>query len=323
MRWAVAMTVREPAALVLANVGWHLGTGAAEVHVYFDDPSDPAFSDVAAIPGVQVTRCDAVHWRATGPRGARPESVTERQSLNANHARALSRADWIVHLDADEFLVQERPLVEELAAVAQLDAELHFPVAERAFVAGAPMRSLFEGVFRLSTRGQNRRKDGGSFDEAIFGEQAPVLIHGVLGHSGGKSAVPVSGDFRIGIHWAYRGAGRDRAERWRSTTTRLLHFDGLTRAHWMHKMRRYLAMPQDSLKMSAHRRAQLELFAEMEEDRHALFDALYVLDEARLARLRGFGLLAETRFDPQETIGRVLGQVPDLSPAAFDRALTG
>ena len=40
-RWGIVMTVREPAQLVLANVHYHLGQGAAEIHVFLDDPVDP------------------------------------------------------------------------------------------------------------------------------------------------------------------------------------------------------------------------------------------------------------------------------------------
>lgn len=111
------MTVDEPAALVMANVAWHLGTGAASVHVYLDRPDDPVEHPLSQVPGVVVTRCTKAHWARLAPDG-RPLLQMRRQSLNANHARdrmvKRRSADWIVHLDADEFLRQSAPLAREL-----------------------------------------------------------------------------------------------------------------------------------------------------------------------------------------------------------------
>lgn len=321
--WGVVLTADEPAALLLANVGWHLGTGAAEVHVYLDDPDDPARTRLEALPNVHVTCCDAAHWRDAAPARRRPPTHRRRQALNANHALARCGTDWLVHLDADEFLVQERPLGTEMAAVRALDCELYFPVAERMYLPGS-QTSIWDGVFRTCTRALIRRGDGIDPHEVIFGDHAPYLDFGVLGHSAGKCAVPRGDDFRLGIHWAFRGQSRQRAERFRSSAARLLHFDGLTRLQWLTKLRRYTEYDPADFNIAAHRQAQIDLAASAADapgGYEMLHAELKEIGPAAHARLRAFGLLYEKPFDPAPVLRRVLGELPDFSVEAFDAEL--
>lgn len=322
--WGLVMTANEPQALVMANLGWHLGTGAAEIHVYFDDPDDPAAALADTLPRVRAIRCDAAHWAEVAPAAKRPPSHRRRQVLNANHALARSAADWLIHLDADEFLLQSRPLGEELHVARDLDCEVFFPVAERCFRRDAPVSSILDGVFRLSTKGLNRRGDGVNADAVIFGDDLPYLVDGLLGHSAGKCAVPRDAGYRIGIHWAYLGGGKQRAERYASTAARLLHFDGLTALHWLAKLVRYADYDPRTLGIAEHRHAQIEAFQRAQGEPGgpaALHRDLKELPPERLARLRAFGLLDETPFDPLPACRAVLAVMPDLSPARFDAEL--
>lgn len=322
--WAIVTTAREPAALMLAHTGWHLGTGAYEVFVYLDDPEDPVAGQLATLPRVHVTLCDDAHWHRVAARQVRPDSINRRQSLNANDALARTQADWLIHIDADEFLLQERPLGAELAVIDGLDCELHLTVAERFFPAGYIQTGLFDGHFRTTTRWVNRRTDGTTYDAAIFGDHAPCLVNGVLGHAAGKCGVPRGGPFRIGIHWAYRGETRHRAERYHSSSTRLLHFDGLTRLHWLSKLLRYAEVDPEVMGVADHRRAQIELFRTLGADLSGgltLHAELRELGPDLTDRLRAFGLLWEQSFDPVPVLRHVLPTMPDLSAAAFDAAL--
>ena len=312
--WGVVLTADEPAPLVLANIGWHLGSGASEVHLYLDRPGDPVARALSGLSGVHVTLCDGAHWAALG--GERPDLQMRRQALNANHALARCGAGWLLHLDADEFLVQDRPWGRELASVRALGAELSLPVWERAYLDGAPPDGLFDGVLRGSTRGASQ------FDAQIF-RGARHLQNGLLAYSAGKCAVPVGAGLRLGVHWAYVGHGKERATQYRSTHARILHFDGLTPLHWLVKLARYAQhAPEEMVKLiSEHRRTQVHRFLRNATGAGAarrFHDRMRVLGAEEAARLDGFGLLDRQPFNPAEAIARALGQVPDLGNAGFD-----
>lgn len=309
------MTAREPLPLIETNVRWHLGTGACEAHVYLDRADDPAAGALTVIPGCRVTLCDAAYWQARRPRRGAPASQMRRQSVNAADAQDHSRADWIVHLDADEFLWQDRPLAGELPYAAELGAELRFPVLERSLLQGVPQQTLFDGVFRRASGA------GKAMDAVIQGDMAPFLRAGMFSHGSGKCAVPVGRGFRQMVHESFVEAQgrRVRAPAWSSTTTRLLHFDGLTPLHWLIKLIRYKGQPLDVQQhiLPPHRLAQIAwMLARMEkaDEAFAAEAELRRLSPGRVARLRGFGLLEEAvRFDPRTA--------PGLSIESFDRAL--
>lgn len=321
-RWGIVMTADEPSPLVLANLAWHLSQGAAEAHVYLDRPDDPLADTLRDWPGVRVTLCDEAHWADMTHRKTRPDSQMRRQSLNANHAYARAEVDWLIHLDADEFLYQTRPLADELGQIAGFDCELNIPVAERFYVAGQTPANVLDGRFRLSTKGRDR------FDAAIFGPDRPLYIHGMLGHSAGKCAVPTGGDFVIGIHWSFRGVrGKDsRSVQYRSTAAHLLHFDGLTPRHWLLKMLRYADVKPDLLArlVSENRHAQIAALRACGGDPTAmlaLHDRLRVLGEGETARLSALGLVLAAEFDPLPAL-RERSLAPDvLGTDAFDAAL--
>ncbi len=320
--WGVVLTVDEPEQLVLANVAWHLSTGARHVHVYLDRPGDPAAGALAGHDRVRVTECDTEWWQAQGPKGLRPVSQMRRQAINANHARDRADTDWLLHLDADEFLWQHRPLVNELRHLAPFDCEVNVPVVERFYRDAAPVRSLFQGGFRRSTRGLT------DFDAAYFGPLLPYLNKGLPGHSQGKSIVPTEGDYELGIHWSFRGGKRGpehRARQFRSQAATLLHFDGLTPLHFVVKVVRYgLHEPRWLEKIvSEHRRAQVSALLQecgTLEEMLRFHDRLKMLDSNAESRLSDLGLIVDPAVDPAGGIAAQAGNA-DLSAGSFDAAL--
>ncbi|GAA6209550.1 hypothetical protein NBRC116601_28430 [Cognatishimia sp. WU-CL00825] len=320
--WAVVLTADEPEILILANVAWHLATGASQVFVYLDQPDDSAAEPLAKMPGVTVTQCNAAHWAHLNGGDGRPKLQMRRQTLNANHALAQAQTDWLISLDADEFLCQDRPLAKELTYVAELGVELHFPVWERAYVRRQQITGLFDGVLRGSTKGRHR------YDDIIFGPDRGCYINGLLGHSAGKCAVPTGQDFVLGLHWSFRGQARrdKRSNRYTSTTSRLFHFDGLTPLHWLIKIVRYAGHDIDDLLrlVSGHRIEQVNQFLSTNMSHRAgkrLHRALQILRPAHLDRLEGFGLLDRAGFDPLPKIRQVLPEIKATTTAAFDAEL--
>ncbi len=150
--WGLAMLADEPEALVLANLCWHLEQGAQEIHLYLDAPETRAAHTITAaagrLPSVNVTRCDTAFWQRLN--GCRPLLQTRRQTLVATQAYRHTEVDWLLHLDADEFLwlPPAQPFAQELASASDATAFIGLRNLERAFTTAAP-QTLFEGVFRV------------------------------------------------------------------------------------------------------------------------------------------------------------------------------
>ena len=313
--WGVVMTAREPAQLVIANVHYHLGQGAAEVHVFLDDPDDAVGVHLADVAGCVVYRCDAAHWEVVN-RGRRPERQTRRQSLNANHVYQKAGLEWLVHLDADEFLFQKRPLGDELRYAPRGPGYLGLPVRERAFLSDAQKR-LFDGGFRVPFTGRS------AMMVPLYGELVPFLAHGVAGHAAGKSCVPVGRELRMGVHGPRTKTGKKLAPL-HSTSTVLLHFDGLTPLHWMVKLLRYGAGDPQRL-IGPHRMAQLAFIEEsctgLGEIRE-FHDMLKAVDAEQNARMTALGLLEHWAFDVGDAARAAVAAAGlSLDAETFDRDL--
>ncbi|MEO0401245.1 MAG: glycosyltransferase family 2 protein [Pseudomonadota bacterium] len=316
--WGVVMTVCEPASLILANVLWHLKTGACEVFVYFDDPKDPAIAALQVIEGCRLVSCDKRYWSAARGKKGRPRSQMRRQAVNANAAQGQTKADWLFHIDADEFIWQDNPLHRELASVSTSLHEVSLPVVERLFPMGGQAH-LFDGAFRKTA-------DLSDPDaQAAYGSFAAFMKRGQYSHGAGKSGVRAGAGLQLGVHNALtrRDGKWRRSDRHIATGTRLLHFDGLTPLHWALKFIRYRLTPPDvqTSILQPHRMAQIDWMVERSETLEAAKAAhttLFKLTPDRRARLEKFDLLDELAFDPTDILGT---QAPDLSCAGFDADL--
>ncbi|MFN3954787.1 MAG: glycosyltransferase family 2 protein [Pararhodobacter sp.] len=310
--WGLVLLAREPAALVLSHLAWHLDLGAREIHLYLDDPADPAADAAANLPGVQITRCDDRFWQALA--GARPALQTRRQTLVASHAYVRAGVDWLLHLDADEFVHAPAPVAAELARHADFAGYLALPNLERAFTRADPA-CIFEGVFR-------RPLPRGAELPAALAHQEPFVVRGVCGHAAGKAISRTGQGYRLQPH-APRLDGAQVPSR-RANGLELLHFDGLTPLHWLLKLMRYAQHPPESWArfLGPHRRAQLEHVRENLADPHALrafHDRLKTCPEPEA--LTKVGLIDMLPFAPETALRRWLAEMPDLSVAAFDAAL--
>ena len=321
--WGIVMTVNEPEALVLSNIAWHLSTGASEVHVYFDDPNDPVFDAVHTIPGVYAHLCSWQYWKSVRHQKlARPPIHRARQVINANHALAHTNCAWLIHIDADEFIYQTGDLAAELAVVSEFGCEIHFPVWER--IHNAPEKSIFDGAFRTSTQGNNSGIAVHVILKSLYGDIAPFFFRGVLGHAAGKCGVRVGEGNKLNIHWTSREGVVGHSPRWKSGSSRLLHFDGLTAEHWLSKLTMKSRYKKEEAAYPAHRQAQMAAVRTCGDDPMALerlYDRLKHPSAETQHTLRAIGLLDDIVFDPSPGLRRLFGKGLDLSPKAFNVAL--
>ncbi|MAM62084.1 glycosyltransferase family 2 protein [Maritimibacter sp. UBA3975] len=312
-RWAVVATVREPLDLVLAFACHHLSLGA-EVTLFFDDPDDPAAGVLEGIPGVRVIRCDAAHWRAMGW-DKRPAIQTPRQNTNFRWAVAEGLADWLIHLDADEFLWAPEGVWAEIDAMGPGEDWLAVAPWER--VLGPGDEGLFAGAFRGPVPGDLR---------GVYGDEAPFLgPRGLAGYASAKPMVPARTPHHVVTH-RVTGSDGPRPKR-RAETARILHFEGLTPVHWALKQLRYAAQSETRVLMRAERYAALrEIIAAPDVRAAALerFARTCRLDAGVLATLEARGALHRPTVDITGAVARFAPERDiDETGARIDAALAG
>lgn len=199
---------------------------------------------------------------------------------------------------------------------------------ERAFRAGERQVELFDGLFR---RPYDRRP---RHLREVFGRKDRYLTLGFGGYAHGKSIMRTNRPALLpGIHTPRKSrkteARNEVVAGLTCSSAVLLHFDGLTPAHWVSKLERYAAQERYSRK-SILEPARLEQvkFARKHKDNPArlmdLHDRIKCVSPDEEARLTALGFLTELDFDAHvglRTHG--LDEVVDLSAASFDQRLAG
>ena len=322
--WGVVALADEPGALVAAFVAHHLELGAGAVHVCLDRPNEEAQDLLAGVPGAHLHAAGADGW-AFQDVGRRPRTHLGRQKYHASRMLAETGLDWLLHCDADEFLQPpgEGTIGALLDAAPEAANWLQVAVAERAWIGPGPGADIFAGVFRLpwdDFARQGRR---------VYDEAAMHLLHfGLCGHRMGKCFARAGRGLFIGVHQgllSFSGETRDPAKAVLDGL-RILHFDGLTELHYGLKMMRR-ALNEKPGRKSRHTEARQVQFLAMAEDAgqgaamHALHVAAKTVTPAQAEWLAKAGHLRRWHPEIAARVARVLGQAPDLSPAAFDRAL--
>jgi hypothetical protein len=225
--WAVVATVKEDIETIKAFVAHYKSIGADEIHLYFDDPDDPALEIAAAVPGVRATACDAAFWG-----GKRPAAHQARQKNNAHLTYGQVRTDWIIHLDADELLHADEPIAGLLGSVAPEVAVLRAIPAEALVSDEADGANMFRLPLPRTPRGQR-------IGHAVYGEIYPLLEGGLLSHVAGKYFVRTGrADVQLTIHAPFVARKRELG-----TTLpglHLLHLHGGDEEKWIASVQRRL-----------------------------------------------------------------------------------
>lgn len=307
--WSIVATVDEPAPLVVAFVLHHLEAGADRVDLFLDAPNPEVTEALSGIAEARVTLCDDAYWAASA-RSRKPKLHPGRQIANANLAYGRAQTDWLLHIDCDEFVRDGRVLVEELAQTGSSRSFLRLAMAERAYT-GPQTEDLFEGVFRFPL------DDFAKVGPAIYGDLVPLLKDGITGHKAGKGLLRTGLGVKMGIH-----SPEVRQPQRTAKAARLLHFDGLTRLHYVIKLLRRAHEPavKTPPRHGPPRIAQFERLEALTKDPDAaarLVTGLKEVSADQLAELRSLNAVDERSFTP-------LGHNPlaaGLTVSAMDRAL--
>lgn len=312
--WGVVTTALEPPPLVAAFAAHYAKLGAQRIHIFLDRPDAEAEALLARVPGCLVTVCDEAYFRGNF-NCARPDGPMRRQRLNATLTYRNAAVDWLLHVDADEF-VPDTHIGEELAHVPEEVDALSLPNLERAYMAGRGVETIFDGVFRRAFAGPPEVLP------PLLGEDlARFTIGGFCGHSLGKSFTRTGRDHKMGLHAPRRQSAPVVLQSRRSV---VCHYDGLTPLHWALKLARYVGTDiyDRPARGGRHRYEQMQ-FVKENAGRGArimaLHDRIRVIPEADHARLSALGYLEERMPAVADAVREIFGEgAVDLSPAAFD-----
>jgi hypothetical protein len=313
--WAVVATVDEPPAVVQAFVAWHLAQGASHIYIYCDRPDDPVMPLLAPLSKVTATGCDAAHWALLGRN--RPRRHEVRQVRNARHAYAATKADWLVHIDADEFLWAARPVADILSQLPDEIDGFVAPVAERMHTLEDAGESVFEGAFRRPFHGT------GSEGRAAFGRGYHLTFKGLTCHAQGKTFARTGRAISLSIHRARSDVkGYDVChERASHDDLALLHFDGLTPLHWAFKLARmaYVAEKKGGMPPPQHRQRQADALRADVGQAADLYHRLKSVDADQEVVMRRHGIWSDQRCDINAALTVYFPDcVAQLRPEAID-----
>ncbi|MFW2543395.1 glycosyltransferase family 2 protein [Primorskyibacter sp. 2E107] len=321
--WGTVSTVLEPPQVLLAFAAHHLQAGASEIHLYLDQPCPQLQEWVADNPRVVITLCDAAYWRREHGRDRPPDS-RYRQILNAGHAYARTRCDWLAHVDGDEFFIRVPQILAFLRSRPQTVTAVTVLNAELVQLRGRPPKTIFDGVFR--------KPFPHGYDAAqrrVYGAGADFLLRGLSGHAIGKTFFRTGAGLVPDLHEpAPVAEWRDRTNPARHWFPRigLLHVDGFTRTHWQAKLASRVQRLRGTV-LHGHnpaRTRQIEIFLQSGPEAPevgALYDATRTLTLWQILLLLRYHKLLPARLRVSDALASQFpGVAVDLSPAAIDAA---
>lgn len=330
------------------------------MHIYLDDPEDEVFEHLNSLKGCFVTRCTDEYW-SQFPDGERPEGHRGRQNQNSQHCYDSASADWLFHLDADEFIYEIDSLVDELTALPDDIDCLNLVVFERGYLDGMNLKTIFSGVFkkqlglkqfldfpgpvslsvkvrRLIQRYGRRfrmlprltdRKAKNSLVRRLFGDDAKKAGKGFTGHSAGKSATRCGKNHLIGIHYPRINNPTERISmpNRRSKAAFMIHFDGLTRLGWVSKRVRIVYLKSRFPKRGTAPQIMAQARSLLNNSNHPdhpnkLHQRLQWMNPHQEKLMRAHNYLLDLDFDTDSALRYIGPDIPiDLSPKAFDEWL--
>lgn len=150
----------------------------------FLDAPDPALAARLAHPRVTFHQCDDAHW--TGAPDKARTTHQRRQAHNATRAYRRSTADWLLHIDVDEFLLGgfSAP-ASDAARIRPAELLMDGPWPDR-------------GLFKKSRRAAGLSRAAHAALHPQFGDLVP---DGMLSYGGGKTALRTGlNGIRFGLH---------------------------------------------------------------------------------------------------------------------------
>jgi hypothetical protein len=254
--FSVVAMMRETPDVVQRFVSYYRKLGAEQIFIYHNGPAE----EFPQVSGIDLTICTADFW-ARHVDGPMTDSLDDRQRICYRDCYTRCTSDWLLVVDADEFVFGDRPLAPLLARLPASVEAVTFPTAEAVFGPGDRIEDAFACThFRT---GWGRRRLWRLFAPLVYGRSAAVMNGGVMGHLKGKHMLRTGLDVTaIGGHGSRRGdtvIGMPAAKALPEFAGfYLAHFDALSlprwEAKWRYRIDRVVLTPY----MSRGRRRQME-----------------------------------------------------------------
>ena len=285
--------MRETPEVVRRFVDYYRAAGADEIIVYFDGPAP----EIRALdmPGLVLIEADDAFW--TGLLGERPPVLEVRQSEAAQDGLRRTRSDWLLVVDADEFVFGDRPIPAFLDAIPPGADLVAVPTAEAVWGPGDDIDSPFGSThFRVVWKRDKLWKGLGAL---VYGR--PIARHmqrGLTGHVSGKQFLRVGQSYsQIGNH-AARQDGEGITRRAASIDPALAgmyvgHFDAIGFARWRQKWTQRIEKDTIAENMTDSRQAQMAMIA----------NGIAAGDDLVRALFRGFYGLSRGQYAALSTLG--------------------
>jgi hypothetical protein len=285
--------MRETPDVVRRFAEFYHAAGADEILVYSDGPVDGLAS--LDVPGLVVIEADEAFW--TGLLGERPPVLEVRQSKVAGDGLRRCRSDWLLVVDADEFVFGDRPIPRFLDGIPAGFDSVAVPTAEAVWGPGDVIDTPFGSThFRLMWQRDKLWKALGGL---VYGRAiARHMQRGLTGHVSGKQFL------RGGRHYSW--IRNHSAEQDGKGITRMApridpalggvyvgHYDAIGFSRWREKWRQRIERDTIAANMSDARRAQMRMIADSlaagEDETRALFRAFNGLSRGQYAALSALG----------------------------------
>ncbi|WP_138470123.1 glycosyltransferase family 2 protein [Poseidonocella sp. HB161398] len=297
--YSVVIIANESEEVMQRVLGHYLAQPLERLYLFWDGPA--AQAPAAADPRLELVLCDAAFWAKAS--GGLPASIEEKQDVVYRRAAAGCGSDWLLVVDADEFLIAPRPLGEILAAVPEEVEAVRLPNAEAVWGPGDRFGEAFASSY---FRRPFPSRAFLPLRPLLYGRLGRLMHAGLAGHAHGKSALrPGRAYDRIGCHAPQRGGrpvARPAAELLPAPLPLIAHYDAVSLERWREKFRRRYSGDTLAANMRGQRQGQVEMIrraaAQSDEAAARLCRGLYGLGRVQYAVLRLCGLAFRHRPFP-------------------------
>lgn len=207
--FSICLVSRETPDIVKRFLTYHVSLGAEEIFLFHDGPSADLWDHGLQLDEETSARCRIIGtedevWPKEVKRN--PRTFIPRQEALFNHAYALCQSNWLICIDADEFLFGSRNIGEVLGAISPDVSSVTIENVEAVWGPGESLGKSFSSTYF-------RRQMPPSPDRADRLRKAhgptPRLLNaeGFVGHTLGKSAHRVTAGLdHIAVHWGENDA---------------------------------------------------------------------------------------------------------------------